>query len=131
MKIEKGFTLIELMIVVAIIGLLTAIALPSYQKFSEKSRFTAVVFAVDTVKSAMEVCIQIKGNVSDCDTAGEIGVDLTEAARSSDVSSVTITTTTGAITGTGIDASSSTYTLTPDVSGNWDKSGTCIANGMC
>ncbi|WP_448246954.1 pilin [Thalassotalea agariperforans] len=128
---NKGFTLIELMIVVAIIGILASIALPSYQTYAQKSRFTGVLLAVDTVKSAMEICLQINGSIANCDTAAKIGIDLSDASRGDNVTSVTVTATSGAITGTGTDPDTSTYILTPDGAGNWDKSGTCIANGVC
>ncbi len=57
-KVQKGFTLIELMIVVAIIGILAAIAVPAYQNYTLKSRYSEVVNAVAPFKLAVEMCVQ-------------------------------------------------------------------------
>jgi type IV pilus assembly protein PilA len=57
-KSQQGFTLIELMIVVAIIGILAAVAIPAYQNYTLKSRYTEVVSASSPYKLAYEVCAQ-------------------------------------------------------------------------
>jgi len=136
MKKSQGFTLIELMIVVAIIGILAAVALPAYQTYTEKARFAEVPLAVSSVKTAVEVCYQTRGNrdLTNCDTFAEIGVDAAEVAAGSEVASVTIDATTAAITGTGSDPDNSTYILTPTAANGsltWAQTGTCIANGVC
>ncbi|MGL4467874.1 MAG: prepilin-type N-terminal cleavage/methylation domain-containing protein, partial [Plesiomonas shigelloides] len=58
MKKQSGFTLIELMIVVAIVAILAAVALPAYQTYTKKAKFTEVVSAVGPFKTAIEICAQ-------------------------------------------------------------------------
>ena len=72
-KLQQGFTLIELMIVVAIIGILAAIAIPSYQDYTTKARYTEVVVAAAPYKLGVEDCFQSGVAITGCD-AGSNGV---------------------------------------------------------
>lgn len=58
MRKQTGFTLIELMIVVAIVAILAAIALPAYQSYTKKAKATEITAAIGQVKTELEVCAQ-------------------------------------------------------------------------
>jgi len=57
-KIQQGFTLIELMIVIAIIGILASVALPAYSNYTNKAAFSEIVLATSSIKADVEVCAQ-------------------------------------------------------------------------
>jgi type IV pilus assembly protein PilA len=61
MKASRGFTLIELMIVVAIIAILAAIALPAYQDYTVRTKITEAVVACDSARSVMSEAFQTDG----------------------------------------------------------------------
>jgi type IV pilus assembly protein PilA len=56
-NVQKGFTLIELMIVVAIIGILAAVAIPAYSDYTKKAKATELVQGTSALKTAVEICI--------------------------------------------------------------------------
>lgn len=150
MKKQSGFTLIELMIVVAIVAILAAVALPAYQTYTTKARFTEVVSATGAYKTAIEICAQTTGaadgTLSTCD-AGTNGVPANVSAANGNVATITVSDTTNAITATAVGTSAApvnglkgeTYILVPTVASgkiNWAANpsgsvGTCVAAGIC
>ena len=80
-KIQSGFTLIELMIVVAIIGILAAIATPMYLGYVRRAEVASILALVDTVKTKVTIFYSTTGRMpvaegDDADTPGEVGLDL-------------------------------------------------------
>lgn len=136
-KVQQGFTLIELMIVIAIIGILAAIALPAYQQYTTRAQFSEVVLATSPYKVAIEVAAQ-SGKIdalADAD-AGSNGIP-SAAGASGFVSSVNVTD--GVITATSQNLSGGTdytYVLSPNgvtapIQWDVDSTSTCLAAGVC
>ena len=134
---QEGFTLIELMIVVAIIGILAAVALPAYQDYTKKSKFTEVVTQVGAARTAVELCYQTEGSLDDCD-AGEGGIPAAVVTTTYD-NLDTMNIVDGVITAVGTAAVDSanmvvTPTATDGILG-WQTSSTaltgCLDKGWC
>lgn len=66
-KRVAGFTIVELMIVIAIVGILAAIALPAYQDYSQRAKVSGAVAAVIAAKLAVAVCAVEQGTLAGCD----------------------------------------------------------------
>ena len=60
-SMQKGFTLIELMIVVAIIGILAAVALPAYQDYTVRAKVSEVLLAASSGRTAVSEAVQVSG----------------------------------------------------------------------
>ena len=116
MNAQKGFTLIELMIVVAIIGILAAVAIPQYQNYTVRAKVGNALTAAETLKTEVGLCAQETGALTDCD-AGSNGITAANAfTATKEVASATVTNGVVALTlGTGInsDVDGKTITFTP------------------
>lgn len=66
-NMQKGFTLIELMIVVAIIGILAAIALPAYQDYTNRAKAAEVVLAASAARTCVSESAQVGQDPDECD----------------------------------------------------------------
>ncbi len=138
-NVQKGFTLIELMIVVAIIGILAAVAIPAYSNYTKKAKFVEVTQATQAIKTAVEVCSQDLGTVTGC-TGGSSGIPVDVVTGNATKYVDTVTTVDGKITATpravgGITAAD-TYILTPtraaDGSVTWATTGSgCLTSQIC
>ncbi|RLU00462.1 MAG: prepilin-type N-terminal cleavage/methylation domain-containing protein [Ketobacter sp.] len=88
-QMQQGFTLIELMIVVAIIGILAAVAIPQYQNYIARSQVTRVMQEAGAIKTAVEACVNegrlVIGNAAGQCDPGATGSNLLAAAANDQV----------------------------------------------
>jgi len=141
-KKQQGLTLLELMIVIAIIGILAAIAIPSYQNYSNRAKFSEVMQATAPFKLAITTCFHEHDGLEACGDAGKNGLPnnfKAENVAKAYVAAVElgkngqIVATSQRIRINKVDHF--TYVLTPrsqaDGQLRWDISGTCVQQGLC
>lgn len=125
----RGFSLIELMVVVAIVGILAAIAIPSYQTYIAKAKFSEVISSTEPYKLAVSLDLQESIPINALNS-GDYDIPVFSETTEN---LATITVAAGVVTATATEAlKSSTYILTPNAEGTaWVVSGTCKINNYC
>jgi type IV pilus assembly protein PilA len=133
-RVQQGFTLIELMIVVAIIGILAAVAIPAYQNYIRKAAYADVVGGMAPIKTAIGVCFSTEGSLANCDDWTKISMTQPTGLTGTAFAGATITASTAVISANtnavkGLTAATGDCTLTPtNQSGTlrWTYSGNCV-----
>ena len=130
------------MIVIAIIGILAAIAIPAYQSYIKKAAYSEIPTAMTPIKTAVDTCFAMEKDLSKCDTAAEIGETLPSGLTNKALNKIELTAATNATTAKdlivatpnaykGI-AKEDTCVLTPTIVSDrleWNYSGKCVDNG--
>lgn len=124
-----GFSLIELMIVVAIIGILAMIAIPSYQNYTQRARFAEVITAAEPYKTAVSLALQQGISATEL-TNGSYGIP-TEPKPTKNLASIKVEN--GIITATATKMVNNTsYILKTNTDGSvWTVTGSCVKTGLC
>lgn len=137
---QQGFTLIELMIVCAIIAILSATAVPSYKSYVTKARYVEVLITADRIKGVVSMCEAQGTRIRDCADDHFVN-SIIHGTRSTSIEDISIGD--GEITITTSDLlNNETLVLTPyyawtEVNGRqykrleWDVSGSCVELGYC
>lgn len=133
---KRGFTLIEMLIAIAIVAVLASIAIPSYLYFVRKAHFTEILYAADRYKVGVAACVERSGgDLAQCD-GGTREIPANATTPFGRVESITVEAgviTVTPVTGDGID-NTDTYVLEPTFNNHnsvsWQVSGGACAKGL-
>ncbi|MDB5751619.1 MAG: Tfp pilus assembly protein major pilin PilA [Ramlibacter sp.] len=134
-QLQKGFTLIELMIVVAIIGILAAVALPAYQDYTKRAKVSELILAASGCRTSITEYFQSATSLASdngfgCEnTTSTVSRYVTKVATKGDTGVITVT----ANTGIGSDVDGKELTLIPQAAtgGTAPTIGTAIGKWIC
>lgn len=111
---NKGFTLIELMIVLAIIGILVAVAIPQYGNYASRTRAAATLAELAPYKTAIGLCVHNAGATA-CN-AGSNGIPATANTKNTILTSIVAGVMSGRSSATTNNGTALNFIYTPDVS---------------
>lgn len=126
-QLQQGFTLIELMIVVAIIGILAAVALPAYQDYTVRAKMSEVILAASACRTSITEVYQSGGTPPAANTWGCEGATSKYVAGVATDANGKVTVTVA--TGIKSDVDSTAVTLVPMIGANPANSGTDMGTG--
>ncbi|MBD9633105.1 pilin [Pseudomonas sp. PDM19] len=123
---QQGFTLIELMIVVAIIGILASVSLPLYSDYSSRSKAAAALVELSAAKTAVGLCMTETGKKDECDS-GTFGIPATVSTDNILDFKVAKAVVTGKVSATNSTGENLEFSMEPSISGSnivWKVTGT-------